>query len=201
VGGMTETRSSLIRRVRDAADTRSWAEFVALYEPLLMSYVLSRGLPLDDAQDVVQDILIGLLKALPNFELDHRQGRFRTWLWQVTRNAIVSAARRKNRRGNAEGEWKRRFTGVVDTPGQIEDAQWTRAYRQRVLDFALGRVREQTQPRTWACFAKHLLEGRPSAAVAAELGLTANAVYVNASRVLGRVREQCLEYLEELGDA
>jgi RNA polymerase sigma factor (sigma-70 family) len=198
---MTETRSSLIRRVRDAADSRSWAEFVALYEPLLLGYVLSRGLPMDDARDVVQDILIGLLKALPNFELDHKKGRFRTWLWQVTRNAVVSAARRHNRRGNAEVEWQRRFRGVVDAPDQVEDAEWTRAYRRRVLDFALTRVQKHAQPRTWACFEKHLLQGRPSAAVAAELGMTATAVYVNASRALGRVREQCLEYLEELGDA
>jgi RNA polymerase sigma-70 factor, ECF subfamily len=198
---MSETRSSLIRRVRDATDDRSWTEFVELYEPLLMSYVLSHSLPLDDARDVVQDVLLGLLKALPNFELDHKQGRFRTWLWQVTRNAIVSAARRKTRRGNAEGEWKRRFSGVPDAPDQVEDAEWARAYRQRVLDFALARVKQQTQPRTWACFEKHILESRPSIAVAAELELTANAVYVNASRVLGRVREQCLEYLEELSDA
>ena len=64
----------------------------------------------------------------------------------------------------------------------------------------LERVRTQSQPKTWACFEQHILRGRPSVEVAAELRLTANSVYVNASRVLARVREQCADYEEELGD-
>jgi hypothetical protein len=46
-----------------------------------------------------------------------------------------------------------------------------------------------------------VLEGRPSAEVGAELGLSANSVNVNASRVLAKVREMCAYYKEEeLGD-
>jgi RNA polymerase sigma-70 factor (ECF subfamily) len=195
---MTETHSSLLRRVRDPADADSWREFVALYEPLLLSYVRSRGLAEDDARDVAQDILAGLVRALPRFELDRQRGRFRTWLWQVTRNALASRARHDQRRRQAEEAW--RDLQEPDVAGPEPDEQWQTAYRQRVLDFALQRVREQTQPQTWACFDQHLLRARPSAQVAAELGLSANAVYVNASRVLARVREQCASYLEELAD-
>jgi hypothetical protein len=46
-----------------------------------------------------------------------------------------------------------------------------------------------------------LLQGRPSAEVARELGLKKpNAVDVNCSRILDRVRKFCKEYLEELAD-
>jgi hypothetical protein len=41
-----------------------------------------------------------------------------------------------------------------------------------------------------------VVNGRPASAVAAELGLTVNAVYVARSRVLRRLRE----YLDELLD-
>jgi len=58
----------------------------------------------------------------------------------------------------------------------------------------------EMQPKTWACFEQHLVQGRASDRIAAELGLTAVAVRVNASRVLARVKEQCQEYMEELGD-
>jgi hypothetical protein len=68
------------------------------------------------------------------------------------------------------------------------------------MNFVLESVRESAQPRTWACFEKHLLKGRPSVEVGAELGLSANSVNVNASRVLARVRELCEYYREELGD-
>ena len=50
-----------------------------------------------------------------------------------------------------------------------------------------AQVRAQYRPRTWACFEQHVLRGRPGAEVAAELGLTANTVTVNASRVLARL--------------
>ena len=69
-----------------------------------------------------------------------------------------------------------------------------------MLEFALEQVRGRTQPATWACFERHVLQGHASKEVAKALGVSANVVYVNASRVLGRVREQCAEYLEELAD-
>src|SRR4051812_17885583 len=73
---MTETRTSLLRRVRNPADSASWAEFVGLYEPLLMAYVRQRGLDEHDARDVVQSIFITLLRKMPGFELDKSRGRF-----------------------------------------------------------------------------------------------------------------------------
>ena len=193
---MSETRSSLLRRVRDAKDSASWREFVALYEPLLLSYVRSRGLNDHDARDVVQEILAGLVKAMPNFELDRGRGRFRTWLWQVTHNALADAARKRQRRRATEDGWRQRSAADAGGP----DRQWLTSYRQRVLEFALEQVRGRTQPATWACFERHVLQGHASKEVAKALGVSANVVYVNASRVLGRVREQCAEYLEELAD-
>jgi RNA polymerase sigma-70 factor (ECF subfamily) len=194
--GMSETHSSLLRRVRDPKDAASWQEFVALYEPLLLSYVRSRGLNEHDARDVVQEILAGLVTSMPDFQFDRSRGRFRTWLWQVTQNALVNAARKKQRRTAAETGWRQRNPTNENQP----DEQWLTSYRQRVLDFALEQVRGRTQPATWACFEQHILQGRASKDVAAALGVSANVVYVNASRVLARVREQCAEYLEELGD-
>jgi RNA polymerase sigma-70 factor (ECF subfamily) len=197
---MTETRSSLLRRVSSPTDTDGWCEFVELYEPLLLAYVQRHGLTEHDARDVVQDVFIALLRALPTFELDRGRGRFRTWLWQVTCHAVTDWQRRRDSQARAEAEWRQRGAALGPASAETPDAAWLDAYRQRVLEYVLERVRAQTQEKTWTCFEQHLLQGRGSAAVAAELDLTANAVCVNASRVLARVREQCAEYLEELGD-
>jgi hypothetical protein len=80
------------------------------------------------------------------------------------------------------------------------DPEWGNLHRRRVLAFALERVRARSRPATWACFDRHLLQGRPAAEVAGELGLSANAVNVNSSRILDRLRRFCAEYLEELAD-
>jgi RNA polymerase sigma-70 factor (ECF subfamily) len=194
------TRSKLLLRVRDPADGQAWGEFVALYEPLLRAYVRQRGLGEQDVDDVVQDVFARLVRTLPEFELDRQRARFRTWLWQVCWSAFVDWARRRRRRATAEDGWLQRLTEAPPEGGPDSDPEWPVLYRQRILTFALEQVRARSRPRTWACFDLHLLQRRPSAEVAAELGLTVNRVDVNSSRVLERVRKFCAEYLEVLAD-
>jgi RNA polymerase sigma factor (sigma-70 family) len=197
---MLQTNSSLIHRLKDAHDAESWTEFVALYEPLLMSYVRSRGLSEPDAHDIVQELFVTLLRVLPTFALDHRKGRFRTWLWQVTMNAIADHFRRAKKNDKAKEAWVERH-GEADIDAASEsDDEWNRAHRRRILEFVLPKVRAQTQPRSWYCFEEHVIKGRPGPALADELGITANAVCVNAGRVLDRVRTACSDYLEEFDD-
>jgi RNA polymerase sigma-70 factor (ECF subfamily) len=197
---MMKTRSSLLRRVRDPADADGWRQFVALYQPLLQAYVRRRGVSGPDADDVVQDVLARLLRALPEFELDRERGRFRTWLWRLTHNILADRARRRHRRDRAE---RARAEPEVLGPlpeDEEPDADWRALHRRRVLEFARDQVRARCRPRTWACFEGYVLRGRPAAEVAAELGVTSNVVAVNSSRVLARLRDYCRDDLEGLAD-
>ena len=45
-----------------------------------------------------------------------------------------------------------------------------------------------------------MLARRGGTQVAEELGMKVGTVYVNASRVLARVRRQCVEYMEDFED-
>jgi RNA polymerase sigma-70 factor (ECF subfamily) len=193
-----EMRDSLIHAV-GRGDPESWGEFVSLYEPLVMGYVLGQGLARHDAGDVVQDVFIKLFRALPNFKLDRQRGRFRTWLWQVTSTTIADWGRKRKRQARSEEAMRERLKSGGEAAPE-PDPEFDRAFQERVLNYVLEQVREKTQPKTWVCFEQHVLEGRPSAEVGAEFGLTANSVNVNASRVLARVRELCAYYQEELGD-
>ena len=196
---MPETRATLIRRVKDPADTTAWREFVQLYQPLLHAYVRKRGPGGADADDVVQDVFTRLVSALARFDLDHSKGRFRTWLWQVTQSSLADWGRRRTARSKAERRWAelevRRV--VTDLVTEDEDAEWLEMYRKRILGAALERVKKASQPTPWRCFEDRVLANRPAAEIAAELGVTANAVYINASRVLSRVRDQCAQYFED----
>jgi RNA polymerase sigma factor (sigma-70 family) len=197
---MDQTRSTLLMRVRDPADAEAWGEFVALYEPLLTAYLRHQGLGPEDTRDVVQDVFARLVKNLPDFELERRRGRFRTWLWQVCRSALVDWARRRRRQSRAEDAWLRQLSESPSESGGDADPRWGTMHRRRVLAFALERVRARSRLTTWACFERHLLQGLPSAEVAGELGLSVNAVDVNCSRILARLRKFCADYLEELAD-
>ncbi|MBY0524107.1 MAG: sigma-70 family RNA polymerase sigma factor [Gemmataceae bacterium] len=181
--------------MRDRQDAESWREFVALYEPLLLRYVISRGLADADARDVVQEIFITLLRSMPSFRLDRQRGRFRSWLWSITIHAIVDSHRRRQAAGRAESGWRERR--IPDpSPVANPDSDWLTAYQRRVLEFVLPQVRGQAQRRAWTCFEQHVLKGRPAIDVGLEVGLSAAAVRVSAARILAKVRQRCAEYME-----
>ena len=103
------TSISLIARVRDRADGESWREFYQFYHPLLTRYLRRLGLKEDIANDVIQDVFVRLLQALPNFDFDGKRGRFRSYLWKLTYSGLVDEARRMKARRQAEEEWVKRF--------------------------------------------------------------------------------------------
>jgi RNA polymerase sigma-70 factor (ECF subfamily) len=190
---MVETRVSLLQRVRDHSDNTAWTQFFAIYNPLLTAYVRKQGLPAQEAADVVQDVFAKLVPAMAKFQLDSQRGRFRSWLWRVTHNALADWARRQSIRNRAEKGWIDQQPRENDT-GSTEE--WNDFYHRRMMEVAIERVRAVTQPATWACFDRKILAGRPAAQVAAELDVSTNVVYVNASRVLAKVREE-MAILEE----
>lgn len=192
---MAETRVSLIQRVRNKSDEVAWTEFFTIYHPLLMAYFRKRGVLEHDAADLVQDLFAKLIPAMSRFEFDSGRGRFRTWLWRVTQNALSDWSRRKAVRGRAEQGW------ADQRPATDTDAapqEWDDMYRRRILEVGIEKVRQTSQPATWACFEGKILQGRPASEVAAELGVSTNVVYVNASRVLTRLREELATYEESL---
>jgi hypothetical protein len=79
--------------------------------------------------------------------------------------------------------------------------EWVKIHRERILEHALKEVRARTSSKVWACFEQRLLRNRPAAAIAAELKIEPNAVYVNSSRVLKQVRDVCDEFDEDISHA
>ena len=62
-------------------------------------------------------------------------------------------------------------------------------YRHYLADRALQLAKREFAPGTWRAFWGVVVEGRPAGDVAAEVGVTVNAVYLARGRVLRRLRE------------
>jgi RNA polymerase sigma-70 factor (ECF subfamily) len=69
-------------------------------------------------------------------------------------------------------------------------AMWESEYRQQVVRQALELLKAEFQPPTWQAFWGLVVESKPAAGVARELGLTPAAVYSAKARVLRRLREE-----------
>lgn len=197
---MSETRLSLLVRVRNLGDGRSWGEFHAIYRPLIFGYLRGLGLREHDADDLTQEVFRRLMVILPTFELDRRKGRFRTYLWKLTHNTLVDRARRRAIRDRAEGEWMRQFLEADETQSRELEEAWILQHRRRILEVVLPQAREKASATAWACFQGRLVHRRPAAELAARLKISPNAVYVHASRVLQDVRRRCAEIEGETSD-
>src|SRR5580765_5869566 len=81
------TSVSLIDRARiHHAD--AWNRLVALYTPLLESWLATAGLQSADREDLTQRVLEILVRQLPDFEHSGRAGAFRAWLRGITVNLL-----------------------------------------------------------------------------------------------------------------
>jgi RNA polymerase sigma-70 factor (ECF subfamily) len=194
------TNISLIKSVRDPADTESWRKFHDFYAPLLRRYLKRLGLEENSANDVYQDVFVRLLENLPTFELDKQRGRFRSYLWKLTYSALVDRARRVKVRAQAEEQWVRRFREESDSESRRVQDELNEINRQQILKRVLPRVRSTTSHTAWRCFEERLIKDRPGAEIAAEMAISTDAVYVYASRVMKAVRRQCSTIADELGD-
>src|SRR4051812_42154661 len=182
---MDLTSASLLQRLRHANDPAAWARLVELYTPLLYHWAERLGQQNADAADLVQDVFVVLVRKLPEFEYD-RQKSFRAWLRTVTVNRWRDAQRSRVAQP-LDHESPALANLEVEDPTELFDAA---EYRSYLTGRALRLIQADFPGPTWQAFWECVVEQRPAADVAAELGVTVNAVYLARGRVLRRLREE-----------
>jgi RNA polymerase sigma-70 factor, ECF subfamily len=76
---MNETRQSLLLRAQ-TGEEHAWKDLTDLYRPLIIGWLNRQGVPAVDLEDLSQDVLLSVVKHLPNFEHSGNRGAFRSWL-------------------------------------------------------------------------------------------------------------------------
>ncbi len=194
---MSRTSASLLERLRLRPDADGWQRLVGLYEPLVRGWLRRHGLQPSDTADVVQEVLGVVVRELPGFEHNGRPGAFRSWLRTTTAHCLRRHWRARLYRPDAAGgsDWERHLAELED-PASGLSALWDEEHDRHVLRRLLEMIEGNFQPSTWRAFRRLVLDGAPAAAVAAELGLSVNAVLIAKSRVLARLREEGRGLLE-----
>jgi RNA polymerase sigma-70 factor (ECF subfamily) len=186
-----DTSLSLLDRL-DAGDPDAWRRLVALYTPLLHSWLRRAGLQPADVDDLTQNALAVVLRKLPDYRHNGHRGAFRTWLRRILDNVLREALRRDGRRpaGGAE------FLAQLEDPASELNRHWDAEHEQHVLRGLLDLIRDEFSPSTWQAFYRTTVEELPAARVAAELGLSVNAVHIARSRCLARLRREAAVFLD-----
>jgi RNA polymerase sigma-70 factor (ECF subfamily) len=187
------TPSSLVRCLRQQ-QPEAWQRFLRLYGPLIYSWCRRRwGLDPAAAGDVTQDVFVRVLESLAGF----RGGDFVAWLAAITRSQTVNYLQGNPTRGAGGSSAQERLNAVPDVSGPARPDEGQEPVTAEDLGGVVRRALDQVRPtvaeKSWQAFWQVIVEGRAPADVAADLGMSVNAVYIARSRLLSRLRE-------ELGD-
>ena len=172
-----------MQRLQGPESKAAWERFVEIYTPLFYYWVRQAGWRDADAADLVQDILMTLLQQMPVFSYEPGQS-FRNWLWTIMRNKCRHRARQDAvRRGVAVED-------IADAGNDPTVQVADREFQAQILQQSLKVMRREFEETTWTACWEHVVRDRAAVEVAAELGITVNAVYIAKSRVLRVLRRE-----------
>jgi RNA polymerase sigma-70 factor, ECF subfamily len=194
--GNSSTSLGLLERVRARAPG-AWELVVSLYGPLIDRWTRQAGLQEADAADVRQEVFLAVDRAIGDFRRDRPGDTFRGWLRTITRNKLCD-------------HWERVQGGVAGAGGsdalrQLQQIAADDAVADSVVEAeevslvarrALDLIRTDFEERTWRAFWRAVIDAQTAADVAAELGMSINAVYLAKGRVLARLREEFAGLME-----
>lgn len=185
-----DTQHTLIARLRDRDDARAWEEFSALYRPVVYRLARAKGMQDADANELVQETMMAVSRAVDRWDSTIATGRFRNWLGTIAKNLIINRLTRRRYRTMAQADtdaWER-----LDRIPSADYDQWLQTfeteYRRELLRHVADSIRHEFQENTWNAFWKTSVEGLEPAVVAREQQMSIGSVYIAKSRVMARLR-------------
>ena len=176
-GSSLETRPSLLKRLQSGEDQESWRDFYSIYGGLIRSCAAKAGLTPDEAEEVVQETVIGISRRLPEFVYDPKVCRFKTWLlnqtrWrigqQLKKRANPGSAAQSSPPGRSAAGTRAEETAGTDPMARIADpsmpdfgSEWDKAWEKNLLTRALERVSQQMDERHLQIFDLYVTKGWP----------------------------------------
>jgi RNA polymerase sigma factor (sigma-70 family) len=185
---MIETPRSLLERLQKDSAPADWKAFVDVYSEPLFRYARKLGLPNADALDVVQNLFLILIERLPGFVYDPSRS-FTRWLMTMLRNKANDYWREKGRRPPhlpLEGH---------DWPVEDESLE-EREFAGQVARTAFRLLQTEFDSITQTACQECWMNGRRPSEVAAELGVSADALQSRLARARRKLAEMLRGLIE-----
>lgn len=192
---MLPTRRSLLERLRDLDDQASWREFFETYWKLIYGAAIRAGLSDQEAEDVVQETVIGVARKMDTFRYDPAICSFKGWLMHVTRCRIVDRYRRRRPQNVPLAPPRSDTTAepslnVKDHSAEVLQEIWDDEWRKNLVDVAMERVRRRANPEHYQIFHLHAVKGLAVRDVARLTGASLAKVYVTYHRIAKLVKAE-----------
>ena len=181
---MSETVENMKRMQAIArGDYMSYNQLFQCYYQPLCQYVYSLLEDKDDAEDVVQEVLVKLVDILRNGRFEIERGtKFRSFLATLIRNQLADHYRREQVRGAGRRVPLKDWSASVEPEAAARlDVEWRLARHRAALDHVLTKTALAKQSKE--IYADYVLRELPIEEVAEKYGVSRNLVSQIKSRV------------------
>ena len=193
-----KTRKSLIERLNNWEDQRTWNEFYQTYWRLIYSVAIKSGLRQDEAFDCVQETILSIAKQSKKKLYDPEQGSFKTWLMNMTRWRVLDVFRARKRQpsladqGNADSEETSNLAldRLTNEKDNLLESIWDKEWRDNITSAAIERVKAKVSPRQFQIFDCYVMKGWGVKKTSEALGINAAQVYLAKHRVGALVKKE-----------
>lgn len=189
-----KTRITLMERLKNSGDEKSWDEFNNVYRRYIYSIVKSMYVEESRIDDLIQDVLLSVWKALPGFEYNNGKGRFSSWLATITVNKVKSAKLQKSRQINREHK-------AYEHQGELDGNDLEKLFNKEWAAFLTQKAWENISSdlsiTMKQCF-EGFMDGMKVKEIADSLELPENTVSVYKRRVSTIMKREIHRLREEL---
>ena len=183
MSSMPATSITLLKALASGTQSVRWTEFVRRYEGVMRDFVRTYY-PTVDAEDVLQNVFISLMKALPVYRYTpDEKGHFRNYLLGVVRHKAVDAIRRRKSESDVMKDYAQ---DQILAQQPDADAAWCDSLMHAALEQLMAD--DTISPRNREIFRHVALMGEPPERVAADYGVTRGNVDVIKNRIIGRLQ-------------
>jgi RNA polymerase sigma-70 factor (ECF subfamily) len=191
------TRRSLLSRLKQSNAQESWREFFDTYWRLIYATALNGGLTDSEAQEVVQETVLTVVRKIKSFRYDPAIGSFKGWLLTIVRWRIADQFRKRpqqirspsSRRG-IETSGTATLDRIVDPAAINLDAVWEEEWQRTLFAAALSRVKRQANARHYQMFDLHAVKHCSVDKVAQTLGVSAGQMRLAKHRITALMRRE-----------
>lgn len=139
----SDTSLTLLEQLNEQSDKESWDRLLSLYHPLLQSWLGRYDVQDADADDLIQDVLIVVVRELPKFQHNRQVGSFRSRLRQILVNRLRNFWRQRGKDfADGGSDLARRLNEFEDPTSQLSRI-WDRQHNEHLM----RRLFEMIEPR------------------------------------------------------
>lgn len=176
------TSVSLLAALAQDPQSRRWQDLYTIYAEPMRAFLQAK-FPSLEPEDVIQETMLALMKALPNYRyMPDAKGHFRNYLTGIVKHKAMDALAKRRRESQARAE-------LAEQPRPSETAEDDTEWQHAALEVALAQLLAdpEVNPLHRTVFEHLVLQHEKPETVAERLGLTRANVDVIKKRLTDRL--------------